>query len=349
MRIAFVLWPISQEGGLATRTAAFVHVARQAGHDADFIRLSYSTHAPNLNGTPRVHATDSGLRVVGKLCSLVDVHLRDTLRVLDGYDVLVFTHACPHITDAQFAVRNWRKVYTATTARKITYFSDAFVQDYYPWIADVADEFEPVAINVSAARHASAFLGKPVRVVRHPFTLDGYTADKERLVVWTSAWRSWKGIGRFVQAVPDIGARVELYGTGRELRAWRKQMPPGWHGALMGSCAPEVVEHAYARAQVSVDLTGQSAKYAGHFNRTHIEPMFFGCVSACLPTVIAQTDVPADCVWLLDKDRVAAGLNTLLSEHALRARIAERAFAWASDYFAPDNVMDDLLSPSLVA
>ena len=352
MRIAFVLWPISQEGGLATRTAAFVRVARSCGHDADFIRLSYSQHSPYRHGgAPCVTALPGGLRVTdGLLLSLVDAHLADTLRVLDGYDVLVFTHACPHVSDMQHAVRNWRKVYTATTARKITYFSDAFVQDYYPWIRDVDHTFEPVAINHSAARHASEFLGVPVRVVRHPFSLDGYDAGaKENLVVWTSAWRSWKGIRRFVDAVPAIAARVELYGTGRELRTFKQQQPANWPGVLMGSCPPEQVEHAYARARVSVDLTGQSRKYAGHFNRTHIEPMFYGCVSACLPAVLDGTDIPHDCIWPVLKDDVAASINALLADEPVRARIAAAAHEWASDYFAPDTVMDDLLCPSVVA
>lgn len=351
MKLAFILWPISQEGGLATRTAAFVRVARSCGHDADFIRISYNHHSPDRHGgSPCVAALPGGLRVTdGMLLSIVDAHLRETLNILNEYDVLVFTHACPHLSDTQHAVRNWRKVYTATTPRKITYFSDAFVQDFYPWISDVADTFEPVAINVSAARHAGDFLGVPVRVVRHPFSLDGDTGDKEQLVVWTSAWRSWKGIRRFVDAVPDIDARVELYGTGRELRTWQKQQPAAWPGVLMGSCPPEQVEHAYARARVSVDLTGQSRKYAGHFNRTHIEPMFYGCVSACLAPALDGTDIPPDCVYPVDKDHVAASINALLADEPRRARIAAAAHAWASSYFAPDNVMDDLLCPSVNA
>lgn len=348
MRIAFCLWPISQEGGLATRTAALVSVARECGHDATFIRLSYSGHREGR--AESVEATASGLRMHGQRLSIEDDCLLDTLMELEAYDVLVFTHPCPHLSDTQRAVKNWRSVYRETAARKIAYFSDAFVQDYYPWIQDVQGTFSPVATNDSAARHATAFLQETVRTARQVFVFDPDepVAEKENLVVWAPAWRSWKGVRKFVDAVPAINAGVELYGVGRELHTFRKELGGGvarWPGRLLGQRPPAVVQEAYRRAKVSVDLTGQSKKYVGHYNRTHLEPMFHGCVSACLAAVVApHSFIPQECVSAVNPQDIAGSINRLLADEPHRQEVAESAQRWATSYFSPQAVMDELLA-----
>jgi hypothetical protein len=355
MRCAFLLWPIGQEGGLATQAHAMVEVCRRNDIEANFYRLAYTDKNHGMGSSDLSYGINesAGLRLQGRCLSITDAKLPETLRHLDSYDQLIFVHPCPHLADKASAVKNWRRLFTDTQASKSVFFSDVYADDYYPWIEEVAHLFRALAFNDGIANYVRETLELDSEVVPHPWlNVPAPRLDdaRERLVLWTAAWRGWKGIKRFCEAVPAIEGHVRLYGTGRELRQFRKIMPPQWPGEIMGVCDPALVLIDYARAACSVDLTGQSPKYHGHYNRTTTEPMLYGAVSVTLPTLVQPySRVPAECVWTVEKDSVAEGINELLTHPERALGIRESAYEWLRDTCQDSAVLDSLLRAEVTA
>lgn len=347
MKVAFLLWPIAEEGGLSTRARALVALHRRNGIRANFYRLHYNDrlHGHGSSELETEINANGGLRLQGRHLSVTTEKLAETVAHLDSYDELVFVHPCPHVTDKGPGVKNWRYLYQLPRAPKSTYFTDVYAEQFYPWIADVIGLFRPLAVNDAVARHVRATMDIEPTVVPHPWEAipRSYSPWRERRVLWTSAWRGWKGIKRFCDAVPAIDAPVRLYGTGRELRQWRKVQPADWPGEIAGVQPPERVLDDYQSAYCAVDLTGQSVKYHGHYNRTTLEPMLHGCVSVTLPTLIEpHSRIPGETVWTVDKDNVAGDINELLAKPEMADQIRRDAHDWIKATCSDEQVLDHL-------
>jgi hypothetical protein len=345
-KVGLILFPIWGAGGLATDVAHYRRLLRSADHKADFWQIQYSDSKHLQTGKLTLGTGADGPTAAQGYLSITDKNLKSTIKTLNQYDILMFLHPCPHITDTQKAVANWSKLYTETTVeRKIVRFTDVYLEKLYPWIMDVKDEFEAWATNAGQLRWVKKYLPE-CQLSTYPmeFRNQGlYPGATEIDLVWPCAWRGWKGIKQFVHALPRFTGSYELYGSGRELRQFRKAGNPiveQCHGAVK----PGRMLAAFARSRASIDLTGFSPKYYGHNNRTVIEPMFHGAVS-CVQDKMQNphNEIPPECVYTVDKEFIAQDLNALVRDRALQARIAAAAFDWARWRYKGSRVLGEIL------
>jgi hypothetical protein len=351
MNVALILFPISAEGGLSTRVLSTIRAFQAEGHNATFFRIAYSdkSHRAIMKDV-QVRPTPSGMRVEQGWLSITDAKLRETIAILNSFDLIMFVHPCPHFSDTQKAVANWPALYRDTKPPKVVTFSDVYMDKYYPWITSVRDLFTPLSNNNGIQNHL-ARIGWDSTLLPYCFHTDveiGLRKDKRNGVVWPHAWRGWKGIESFVRAANDIEGEVHLYGGGREesnLQAEILSFKP--HVKKLGFRETKEVHQSFCDLTCSVELAGASEKYHGHFNRATIEPMLFGCVLACRETMVhPHSIIPSSCAHVIDPTKVASELNLLMRDRWRMGVIAREAFDWAAETFAPKKVVAAILSAS---
>jgi hypothetical protein len=353
VKVALLLFPISAEGGLTTKTLTFYEEMEARGHKVDFFRISYgSKHAVGYE-KPFVKITKTGMALQHKWLSIADDYLGSTLSILNTYDRLVFLHPCPHLSDAgSKASANWQALYTATSPPKTVTFSDVYWDKYYPHIENVVGTFHALAVN-SAVLKKTQEVCPDARLVHQVYKDPGKEVRENRArsldVVWASAWRGWKGIARFLQSVAATELRCELFGTGREvfnlgdeiraLKASQKHF---------SQVHPDRVLQSFGNALAVADWTGRSPKYFGHYNRTTIEPILYGAVPLVMDTLVEpHSIVPAEaCLVLPAKqtpEEAARQMVEALADGEALAVKASRAYEWYREHHNTDQALTRLL------
>lgn len=343
-RVALVLFPIWGAGGLSTSSLHYLRILKKFGHTAHFWQVRYSDKGHGDRQRIEVGTGADGPTIKQGLLSITDSKLRDTLRVLNTYDVVLFMHPAPHVSDKQAAVKNWKYLYTKVDCRKVVRFSDVYLDKLYPWILEVGDTFEAWAPNKAQRRYVRQYF-PDVKLATYPMAFKRHGLDyvKEHDLIWPCAWRGWKGIKQFVKAVPDIQGTVELYGSGRELRQFRKAGNPVVSNAH-GVVPPKQLLRAMQGARFSVDLTGWSPKYHGHNNRSLFEPMFFGTVVIAQDNQAAPLGLPpSDHIAVVRKQHLAEDINYWLEDEDRRAKVAAMAYEWALRRFDHKRVVREVL------
>ena len=345
MKVALVMFPISAEGGLSTRGMDTLRLIRDAGHDCNFYRIRYSDQM-HMAGTrsPAIEVRKSGNRLQHRNLSITAKHLPGTVAHLSGYDLVVFLHPCPHLSDKAKAAANWTALYNEVRARKVVTFSDVYIDKYYPHFAQVTN-YTPLGINSAVARHVSGFLKIPVETALRPVHLHASAGkwESRRGIVWPNAWRDWKGFAAFVRAMKDDGRDVTLYGSGRagekcarELVSFRNS-----GGRVIGQVAPAKVQAHLANARLAIDLTGASKKYEGHYNGSMIEAMLLGCPVGVRSNMWINSWIPKDAVMSLDtsstSDLYESIRNASMSSRS--ERVARDAQTWARGHTNPARVL----------
>lgn len=346
-KIGLVLFPIWGAGGLATDVAHYRRIFKDADHECDFWEIRYSDKLHKQQHPLKLGTGADGPTAKQGYLSITDKNLASTIKVLNRYDILMFLHPCPHVTDTQKAVKNWPALYTDTKVdRKIVRFTDVYLDKLYPWILDVKDTFEPWATNMGQVRYVRQFV-KGCKLSTYPMAFRSPSLCIPKPgpdLVWPCAWRGWKGIKQFINALPDFTGTYELYGSGRELRQFRKAGNPIVQQAK-GVVRPNKMLKAFERARFSVDLTGWSKKYYGHNNRSVIEPMFHGAVSVVLDTMVfPHNEIPPEVTYIADRLDLADSLNEAIDmDETNRRQIANEAMQWARWRYNPVRVLEETL------
>jgi hypothetical protein len=170
-----------------------------------------------------------------------------------------------------------------------------------------------------------------------------HTGERQPVVVWNHAWRSWKGIRLVLAAAGQVSARMVLAGVGRERGAAQKA------GQLAAVDAPgqvpyEQMRQLVATAAMTIDLTGASPKYRGHYNRSTIEPMLLGTPVLTRATLVEPySPIPraATLTWTPDMN-LAEVINFYMARPALRQAAADAAYEWATGFFTDEAAVADL-------
>lgn len=343
MKVALVLFPIWGAGGLTTDVVHYRRILKAAGHTCDYWTVRYTDKDHGKQFPLELGTNQDSATVKAGYLSISNKNVGSTVKILNRYDVVMYLHPCPHITDKQQAAKNWPALYTDVTARKIVRITDVYLDKLYPWLMDYTETFEAWATNYAQLNYIRQFIPN-AQLSTYPmaFKDHGIKYGKTTDVMWPCAWRGWKGIKQFVDALPDVHGSIELYGSGRELRTLRKA---GNQYALQckGAVKPGVIVNAYKRSRLSVDLTGWSSKYLGHCNRTYFEPMFFGAVLVGLPFMHApNSQVPEYCMWTVEKRDIATSINTILNSKKIQKGIREAAYEWATEEFAHSKVVQEI-------
>jgi len=179
--------------------------------------------------------------------------------------------------------------------------------------------------------------------------------EKEDLIVWTNQWRGWKGIKHALEATRLVKYNYEFYGMGREYYKFSKRedvkefirndfvanKKGKGNVDIMGFVGYDDIPKVLKRAKMSLDLTGLSEKYYGHFNRTTLEGMYFGCVGIVWDTMIKNSKIPKECVIVAERGNIIdlAKKIKYYSEHEKeRLAIAKNAYAFINKYIDLKNI-----------
>ncbi|MFA5777627.1 MAG: glycosyltransferase [Parcubacteria group bacterium] len=347
MKIAIVVFNLSQIGGIATRACSTNNLLKGLGHTCHTFKIFDAKKNFKIK-EPKIIGKGKNFKIeCGELSIHVD-KIKETMRILDGYDYIIFTHPCPHGSENNL----WRLLYR-TKPKKIVTVSDIYWNDYYREFDDMIPYVDKFIANNGTIRK---FLLEKKKIKAEELLQPFYFKDrglnedeKENLIVWTNQWRGWKGIKHALEATRLQEYNYEFYGVGREYYNFSKRKDvkefirndfvsnKKGNGCvdIMGFVGYDDIPKILKRAKMSFDLTGLSEKYYGHFNRTTLEGMYFGCVAIVWDTMIKNSKIPKECVIVAERGNIIdlAKKIKYYSEHEKeRLAIAKNAYAFINKY-----------------
>ena len=338
-KVAIIVWDMGQIGGIATRAMETKRALDWAGIKNDIIILT-DKERPYLIRQARIETRGGSFTIQGVELSVKKKNILKTLNFLDkNYDILFHITACIH--DNQTA---WLLVY-ALKKRQVVVISDIYWNDFYPYFDEAKKYIDKIyATNQAVKNYLEKEKGIKSEILIHPFEFNKEFQKKEqkRDVIWASQWRNWKGIKYFVEKGGGINGDLILFGGGREYYNLGGRLPK--NAKYLGFKEPVRVIEAYQRGMVAVDLTGQSRKYWGHYNRTTIEPMFWKCVMAANEKLIEPYSfIPKAMVLAVNKDNFVDRINEMMDNKREWEALTERAFKWAINYFDYKKVVEQVV------
>jgi len=134
-----------------------------------------------------------------------------------------------------------------------------------------------------------------------------------------------------------------LFGCGREYYNLYDKLPE--NSEYLGFRTPKELKEEYKKGMFAVDLTGQSKKYYGHYNRSTIEPMFYKCVVVANEKIIyPYSHIPREVVLAVNKHNLVEKVNELINDQEKWRQLSERAFKWAIEYYDNEKVLKQITS-----
>lgn len=293
MKVAFIVFPISNVGGIATRLQSMVTGLERNGHRCSVYRVTKGKK--NTKGEFAIRHNSNSLKIES---SIISVYCDKTF--FNKFDRLIFLHSAPH--EAEKFPDCWMDFYSIPDTYKITFFSDVYWDKYYPNIEKVIGEVDRVlCVNQGVMDYVKKTMGIEVELYRHGFIIPSIKnmkkfSERKKEIIWANQWRGWKGILQVLNIAPDLsGYEFSFYGSGREYYNYKKNelykknvkfdlMNPEFEEnenaniKIFGTCSPRDIFDKYKDFLFSIDMTGFSEKYYGHYNQTSIQSMPYGCV-----------------------------------------------------------------------
>lgn len=371
MKIAIVMWPIMEPGGINTYLWNLQAAWRSLGHTVDFYHARERGFLRNLSPTQPVLA-GRDIRLPGRQFKYGQTADRKAAKkLLNSYEVVVFGHQCPHPNIRGEGDRAWQELYDLRVPI-ITIFHDNIWDRAYPWFAEVAGLIRLCLYTNRSIWADSAQRFPRGNFVYTPQLLDTtraglYRSKKQGKVIWLPQWKAWKGIKLFVNSLPDIAWPVDLYNSGIEYHYLRKE--EGWkewigrddwtkkpirlHGrvdhVVRGPILFDEVPRRLRRANVSVDLTGhRPGPFTGQTTYVHFESMVYGAVAIVSESVLERpSPIPPDCAIsipsLSSPAKIAKIINTVMEDDVLQRDTARRALSWVTDRFDDRKIASAIL------
>ncbi len=334
-RIGIIVWDIGQIGGIATQAIDFKKVFDYFQIPNDIIILN-DKKVPGKIEESRIEANGKTFKLRGVELSVDFSNLNVTLNLLnERYDILLHTTACIHNDNT-----GWLAVY-GLRKRNIVIISDVYWEKFYPYYykaVHFVDKF--FATNKAVKNYLKADKNIEAEELLHPFYFEPefQKTTKLKTIIWANQWRSWKGIRTFVADAGKLNSTVLLFGGGREYYNLKNKIPS--NAQYLGFQPLDYVIDSYKTGTMAVDLTGQSKKYWGHYNRTTIEPMFWRCAVVCNEKLVEPYSfIPADVVLGVNKKNFVEKINWLLENEEEWKNLTNRAFDWAINHYQPEKVV----------
>jgi hypothetical protein len=155
------------------------------------------------------------------------------------------------------------------------------------------------------------------------------------LSVWTSQWKSIKGIHRLLPYFENVDHPIEFYSNGilyyqlRETNNWYQTINidhfKGYNGYgkhnFFGHVGLDVIHAKLMEAWFMIDYQGSGkpkneAYVRGGYNNTLLESMYYGACPVIHPQIKNLTGFPIETVLLLDNEANIGGLLNDKESHA---------------------------------
>ncbi len=379
-RIAAIYWPSFSVGGIHTRLQNFKAAAKQTGDRFDVIRSAnlITLESGRFPGPQRIRGGDVFIDIDGYAGHHPN-NVKKSLKFLkENYDALFFCALVPHPNKDYGFEPQFIPIFRDLDLPKVASISDGYWSTYCDWgrlalpfVKKLYTGCEAYAIPLRAE-------GIVVTVCPRPFFPRPVTTKRshEKLAVWTHQWKRVKGINYFLNVIPKISGRVELYSTGieyfknRTSDVWkaaigRDHFRNGFDGegrAVYYGWKPlEEMPDVYRRAWFSVGLQGITAREAknsllgdkladprtiysqGSYNNSETEALYYGAVPV-LHYQVLKSDLPKDCILTVSRAEEIPGLLSLreAKNFALDPAREKRARDWVTENCDPVKIYNEM-------
>lgn len=368
MRIAIVMFPITEVGGINSYNWVLMQAWRKMGHEVNFYHATLHGQMRKLD-TKKPVLLGRYIRLPGQQLAYEDkADLRYAKKILNEHDLVIFAHQAPHLDMRGKGEMKWKKLYELNTI-VMNIWHDNFWYVRYPALEDVAQHVKVNLLanmntwNDSAQSYPGYFVHAPIPVDTTSAGL--YLKMKKERVVWLPQWKVWKGIHPFMQSLQWIPYPVHLYNSGIEYHYMRKET---WWNHIIGSDeykpkgkrlhgpdniiikGPRIltkIPGILKRANVSVDLSGfADGKFEGQTTCVHFESMVYGAVLVCDESQVRVGPIPKECcfpVHVNNPRELAADITSLMHDPRLQKKIAKNAVEWVQSYVSAEKIAGGIL------
>lgn len=219
VKVAVCLFAVSKMGGIWTFHKEIVAGFRDAGYQVqDFLITNKERVGKrHIRRERTMQIEDEGILKMRELGFRSKLLLEQYKNVMSVYDVVLFTHACPHETKG-FDDDAWMQCYNIPQV-KIAAFHDAMADSHYNWVRKAKIDY---AVAVQPRCLLSTRILKkeiPVMLSRHPMDLSDMYNDfnnRDDSIIAPHQFRTWKRMEEIIRAVPKINRKVHIFGLGTE-------------------------------------------------------------------------------------------------------------------------------------
>lgn len=353
MKIAAIYWPTSSVGGINTLFESLRKTAHSQGDEFDVLRCgNLKTIKPQKFSEPQlIRGGDTFITIHGD-CSHHPDQIEGTIKWLEeNYDAVYFGYLCPHQNKAYGDVPVFMPMYTQLKLPKVSCIVDAYWDSYADWAIPCFPHIKRTLVSQIAYAEPLIKMGMPVEAIKAPITpkLDiQSTRSNESLTVWTSQFKTIKGIDKLMPHIPAINevTKFEMYSNGilyyqiRETDEWKNAVGvdrfKGFNGhgkaEFFGYVETHQIPEILTRAWFMIDLQGvgkpkHEAYRNGAYNYTTIEALLYG---ACpiLHAQAAKSIIPKEFFLTVENPKDIAALIQCQSDFALNPYRIERARDW---------------------
>jgi glycosyltransferase involved in cell wall biosynthesis len=355
---------VIERGGINRIVEGLKYGLESAGCVFDYYWASTSGKLRSLSPDAPTMVNDRYYRLPARQISYKrNDSIRNFSRLLRQYDVLLMVQACPHDIKGKQGDMSWTMLYeVAAELGKpiVVIIHDNLWDKYYQWYRQVSDFVKFHLFTCYQSKYDS-LARLPGNFVFLPTPLDVrkaglYPDEKTGTLCWMPQWKKWKGIYQFLDALPHITYPVDLYNSGIEYHNARQDPSGVWKKAVglnhvnktkgrgdpthqyWGSQLPDVIPDIYKSHAASIDLAGSiGERFDGQTSCIMFEAMVYGCVSIVHEKVDQHRWSPLagqDIAWTVpsDPEGIAERVNEILRKPRTRARIAQRALEFVTEY-----------------
>jgi hypothetical protein len=364
MRIAAIYWPTSSVGGINTLFESLRKEAHNQGDEFDVLRCgNLKTIKPEKFAQPElIRGGDTFITIHGD-CSHHPDQIEGTIKFLEAnYDAVYFGYLCPHENKAYGSDPVFMPMYTELKLPKVACIVDAYWDTYADWAIPCFPHLKRVLVSQPAYAEPLLKLGMPVQAIKAPIGVVPVKSERspDSLTVWTSQWKTIKGIDKLLPHIPAISeeSKVELYSNGilyyqiRTEDVWKaavgKDHFKGFDGhgkaEFFGYVETHQIPEILARSWFMIDLQGigkpkHEAYRNGAYNYTTIEALLYGSMPI-LHDQALKSDIPKDLYIAVSDPKDIPYMIKTMSADALNPVRQIQARRWVMETHSAKKMYD---------
>jgi len=232
MKVALVIYPISDLGGIINHVEELAFGLRELGHQVNFHILYYQDFFRRpyqdrellrrgwVNGAFCVVNQQAGWNAVPwkhKLSYKGEENLKKTKDTLSKYDLVIWEVPVPSKSKANQGNSDWLYLYSACQ-KSIAILHDGNLFNI-PWIAGIRKYFDGIACVHECAFNLGRNLDVPRALILNPQDLSGieevYDYDKRSPgFLSLQVFKSWKHVDNLIRAIPYMGDHIKKFVAG---------------------------------------------------------------------------------------------------------------------------------------
>ncbi len=244
MKIALLLYPMNDLGGIINHTEDLAWGFKELGHQVDLYFLYWKKSIKETTITDEIvldALVKQGLWSKGafgivsqqygwnlskeqKLCYLGEENTKRTIGKLQQYDLLIWETSAPSISGENKGNHDWLKLYSSGVPN-IGFIHDGNFRDGYPWLYAVMNQFHGLACVHDCAYNSAENIAIPRTLILNPQDITKHNSGWDYKQRWKGflslqTFKKWKHVDDLVRAIPYIKGSSNKYlaGGGIEYR-----------------------------------------------------------------------------------------------------------------------------------